>query len=1568
MEEVKREVARAYQLELLEHAKKMNVIAVLKTGAGKVINQQADYLRYNSDLNVTEAYGALGVDSWEKSKWENIFDESDVLVMTPQVLVNIIHSAMITFHSISLIVFDECHHTRKGHPYNQLMEVYRHFNGEKPKIFGMTASPICSNEDALNSIRTLEKNLECKAFSVDISHSGQQQNYLAKPKEEIIFYELGPFFRLPALYKKFIQHGGTSIPLVNKKLKDVLTDCDELGTWWADRHMEILYGELRNFSSRKNFEKIWSEREDGEIDSGDEIIIKDELEQKELTEFISRLIKDVEKNLVCKVESNFGKRKRKEVDLDLFPIPTITEADISPKLKCLFDLLEGYEYDSTFSGMIFVETRRSSVILKTAFLYHPKLSKFLRPQKLVGHGNQDSINFSMLSTEQEIVVKKFRDNVYNILIATRIGEEGIDIQSCMLVVRFDQFRSVINYIQSRGRARHQESKYICMLPKGDVEKLRIYKEILAKEVAMNKALLESAAEDSRDADDEEDGNNTPYLLKPEEIFTIPSTQAIVTIFSAISVLHRYCAMLPIEEFCSSVPKFRFILVGDVRNDSQQCKCVIRLPFSVPPDCRVFEGPPCDSKRKAKQYACFLAIKNLYEAGELDGHFRPIQVEIAEAVKVIPQKTKQASSKVRKFNAGLAECLKGSWEDKEEFYLSIIKIKLTENAKLPTYKYTQSPVKLENKVLNVGVLTSNRIQKEGENEYFFELPIREEGGHLGVALINDEKKILVSKKKLSNIKTFHTKCLNFFLKALMKVEADWAYLIAPIKFVNDSPVLDELTLDLVMDNFDQNLFSTVFEDYQKKIGVFVKEMKEKTNAGDEIGYNTTVAVMQPPSPPDFEHPYEKSFLQIMEDPNFDLEFHKENTILVDHYYYGRKYMIVDVLDIKPGDPFPMELLNPEETLAKNYFKKFATLERFYKGRLRCFEKIKQNQKILRVIQVPQFCQPDRLKTHYCETNTTIEYLDFPFVKYCKSPAALYIIPQFSRLFFVKKPVLLNDIIYLPLILRTMEHSLNCRDIHERLNLHFIPRLLLQQALTTPAAQLPFDYERLEVIGDSFMKLLISLHLFASNPTHLEGRLAIARSSLEGNRLFTKKAVKIGLYKAMLTTPLTRLLWAPAVRQWTHVEYELITTNSQPPDNGANKDTESNDVEESIQKDISEAADGVANVPSIGKPILSDVSHQRASQVTVIGDKTIADGVEALVGAGYISKGIRFGVKAANNLLDSNYEENWANYAEIFKKQGYFSENETKSKKYLESIKKVEQLLGYTFKHKHLVLEALTHPSAVEDEEFTTCYQRLEFLGDAVLHFLTTRFIYIKYPLLSPGTLSSYRSTLVCNKFLSCVCGVLGIQKYIRHYSPSFTKPMVDFGKLLEERYEIYKHLMGKPEDGLNYDSSKDVFPNRGTVPFWDDFDDTPKAIADVFEALLGAVFVDSLDVEEEKEFSLDTIMTILNNTMLIPWLPLVGPPCGIVNHPVKQFMDSCHQLLHCRAIDINAKRNYDGTYCCEVSLHETVICKADAESKKSSRRAAAIMGLDYLKKHALELRNSCTCTGGAKKDVDIIVID
>jgi ERCC4-related helicase len=61
-------------------------------------------------------------------------------------------------------------------------------------------------------------------------------------------------------------------------------------------------------------------------------------------------------------------------------------------------------------------------------------------------------------------VVRFEKGEKNVLVASDVLEEGIDIQKCNLVVKFDMPKTYRSYVQSKGRARHRNSKYYILVP------------------------------------------------------------------------------------------------------------------------------------------------------------------------------------------------------------------------------------------------------------------------------------------------------------------------------------------------------------------------------------------------------------------------------------------------------------------------------------------------------------------------------------------------------------------------------------------------------------------------------------------------------------------------------------------------------------------------------------------------------------------------------------------------------------------------------------------------------------------------------------------------------------------------------------------------------------------------------------------------------------------------------------------------------------------------------------------------------------------------------------------------
>ncbi|HAL86369.1 MAG TPA: ribonuclease III, partial [Deferribacteraceae bacterium] len=81
--------------------------------------------------------------------------------------------------------------------------------------------------------------------------------------------------------------------------------------------------------------------------------------------------------------------------------------------------------------------------------------------------------------------------------------------------------------------------------------------------------------------------------------------------------------------------------------------------------------------------------------------------------------------------------------------------------------------------------------------------------------------------------------------------------------------------------------------------------------------------------------------------------------------------------------------------------------------------------------------------------------------------------------------------------------------------------------------------------------------------------------------------------------------------------------------------------------------------------------------------------------------------------------------------------------------LERLLSYQFTNRSLLLEALTHRSYSHEKRTKTNYERLEFLGDAVLQLVITEYLLEKYRDYDEGTLSKLRGYFVSEGFLSII---------------------------------------------------------------------------------------------------------------------------------------------------------------------------------------------------------------------------
>ena len=174
--------------------------------------------------------------------------------------------------------------------------------------------------------------------------------------------------------------------------------------------------------------------------------------------------------------------------------------------------------------------------------------------------------------------------------------------------------------------------------------------------------------------------------------------------------------------------------------------------------------------------------------------------------------------------------------------------------------------------------------------------------------------------------------------------------------------------------------------------------------------------------------------------------------------------------------------------------------------------------------------------------------------------------------------------------------------------------------------------------------------------------------------------------------------------------------------------------------------------------------------------------------------------------------------------------------------VEATLNYKFQNKMFLLQALTHASYVKND-VTDNYQRLEFLGDALIDLLITRHIFEEYPDLDPGSLTDLRSALVNNVLFASLAVKLGLNKSLKHMSPLLHRQITDFVCLVttsqvrsvREQRVVHKDISSTSLQNGN--TNKVRLLTFSELENESDVDD-PKPLGDVVEAVVAAIYLDS----------------------------------------------------------------------------------------------------------------------------------
>ena len=143
---------------------------------------------------------------------------------------------------------------------------------------------------------------------------------------------------------------------------------------------------------------------------------------------------------------------------------------LSPKVGILLDVLTN-EHSTDVSGVIFVEQRATVFALAELLRQHRATRSSYRTAPFVGMSNHTKAPAEITdladAKSQETTLEEFKTGERNLIVCTTVLEEGIDVPTCHLVICFDRPKNLKSFVQRRGRARKEQSKYIIFLEDSD---------------------------------------------------------------------------------------------------------------------------------------------------------------------------------------------------------------------------------------------------------------------------------------------------------------------------------------------------------------------------------------------------------------------------------------------------------------------------------------------------------------------------------------------------------------------------------------------------------------------------------------------------------------------------------------------------------------------------------------------------------------------------------------------------------------------------------------------------------------------------------------------------------------------------------------------------------------------------------------------------------------------------------------------------------------------------------------------------------------------------------------------
>ncbi|KXT03338.1 hypothetical protein AC578_3962 [Pseudocercospora eumusae] len=1397
---------REYQIELFERAKQQNTIAVLDTGSGKtliavlllrwiidqeienrdkggpakisfflvasvtLVYQQFAVLETNLDHKVARLCGGDNADRWNKSRWLKECYENKAIVCTAEILFQALSFGYLTMKQINLLIFDEAHHTKKNHSYARIIKDFylEEEIHDRPRIFGMTASPIDAKTDVIQAAHELEALLDSKiATTSDMSLT----NAIKKPKEEVMRYPALPQAGFETALLQAVRARYSDIPEFTKIFTRTTEVARHLGSWCADCYL------LDCFSDEKSKKyKLAAEQKFHARNTGQEV--------SELDDALSRIDAAVA----------FAQEHQNVLDAE------ITRDRISSKVYELYRYLaEQFERPSNNRCIVFVDRRYTARLLNS--LFHRIKSQHMKSTFLIGSGNSghDEDNFSF--RQQVMVLLKFRKGDLNCLFATSVAEEGLDVPDCNLIIRFDMYATMIQYVQSRGRARNQNSKFIHMLEHGNSIHNDTVNEVRYAELNM-RAYCDQLPEDRKL---QGNSDSVEALMERErnmEVRVDPVSKAKLTYGNALNILATFVSAIPTESHEMQHPTYV------VSSRGQKYVCEVMLPGNSP--LRSMIGKVHQRKTLAKRSAAFEAVIELRKKSWIDENLMPVYQRKLPAMR----------------NALLAVDMK-----KTNQYAMRIKPKIwaEQRGTLPEQLWItviDFPQQLDRAHQPIAFLTRTPMPE------FPSFPIYLNDGRattvksagLGFPLIVDRERL----KKLTAF-TFRV-FRDVFSKTYEEDVAKLSYWLAPatplllteqassVRNVNPKTAIDWRLLEDVVDNDEYKW--TPGTPHDRFVDKFVVDMFDGSRKFYSIGVESSLS-QDDPIPAHASKGKGNRGGTIM---NYSVSLWKKSR---QARVWSQDQPVVEA-DI---------VLQRRNMLAPPEQKELAPITKAY-------------------------IVPEPLRISAITPNVAASCFVWPAIAHRFESCLISIEgceavgvtcgPEFALAAFTKD----SD--------NQGEH-----EAEERVN--------FQRGMGE-------NYERLEFIGDTFLKTATTISTFIMNPNENEFEFHVRRMLMLCNKNLYQTALQLKLYEYIRSLAFNRRYWYPEGLKL------LVGTG----------------VVKGQEKEM----------------------HHEPREVG-LGEKTIADVCEALIGAAYLShdkpgeawkpEHWQDAVRAVTTLVNSDDHkmQNWQDYIDTYEKPAYQTGEATAVQKDL--ALRVEKEHAYTFTYPRLLYSAFMHPSVPYMYEKVPNYQRLEFLGDALLDMASITYLFYKYPDKDPQWLTEHKMAMVSNKFLGALCVNIGFHKHLRHHHATLEHQVRDYATELLEA----KRTAGE-----------------GCVDYWTTVSDPPKCLPDIVEAYVGAMFIDSnFDYSQVQRF-FDEHVKCYFGDMTIYDSFANNHPCTHLHNMLQTTFGCVDYRLMARELpSVDGMESKDVV--AVVMVHDKIIAHSAGKSGRYARLRAANKALEKL---------------------------